>query len=110
VLTVAGVALAAVAFFTGDALHGYVQLPFTTPTRQLDFAALNDIYGLMQRNFDGKIDDKGALDGAKKGLVAAGGDPYTVYMTKDEAKELQDDLDGKLSGIGAEIGIKNNML
>jgi carboxyl-terminal processing protease len=64
----------------------------------------------MQNNFDGTIDAKAALEGAKKGLVAAGGDPYTVYMNADESKALSDDLSGKLSGIGAEIGIKNNIL
>lgn len=78
--------------------------------RDINFSALNDIYGLMQRNFDGKITNQAALDGARKGLVAAGGDPYTVYLTADEAKSLDDDLGGKLTGIGAEIGIKNNVL
>jgi carboxyl-terminal processing protease len=42
--------------------------------------------------------------------VAAGGDPYTTYMDAKESKALADDLGGKLSGIGAEIGIKNNVL
>lgn len=110
VLAASGVAIAVGSFFAGDALHAQIRLPFMAPTQQLDFSDLNDIYGLMQRNFDGKIDAKTALDGARKGLVAAGGDPYTTYMTKNEAKELNDDLGGKLSGIGAEIGIKNNVL
>jgi len=64
----------------------------------------------MQSRFDGSIDAQKALDGAKAGLIAAGGDPYTVYMTKDEAKTLNDQLAGKLSGVGAEVGIKNNLL
>jgi len=64
----------------------------------------------MQSRFDGSIDAQKALDGAKAGLIAAGGDPYTVYMTKDEAKSLNDQLAGKLSGVGAEVGIKNNLL
>lgn len=98
------------AFYTGDAMSGQVQNPFAKSTRKVDFSSLNDIYGMMQRNFDGQIDDQKALDGAKAGLVAAGGDPYTVFLDAKSAKQLQDDLQGKLSGIGAEIGIKSNVL
>jgi carboxyl-terminal processing protease len=97
-------------FYAGDIFHGQVALPGLADTKKADFTSLNDIYGLMQRHFDGKIDNQSALDGAKKGLVSAGGDPYTVYMTSTEAKTLNDDLAGKLSGIGAEIGIKGGVL
>jgi carboxyl-terminal processing protease len=97
-------------FYAGDILHGQIALPGLAATKQADFTSLNDIYGLMQRHFDGKISDQGAIDGAKKGLVSSGGDPYTVYMTADESKKLNDDLAGKLSGIGAEIGIKGGIL
>ncbi len=110
VLGIAAIILAAGSFFTGDALHGYVSNPFTARTERLNFSELNDLYGLMQRNFDGKVDGAAALNGAKAGLVSAGGDPYTVYLTAAEAKELNDDLNGKLSGIGAQIGKKNNVI
>jgi carboxyl-terminal processing protease len=109
VLGAAALVLVAGSFLAGDTFHGYLPNPFVARSH-LDFSGLNDLYGLMQRNFDGRIDAAAALDGARKGLVAAGGDPYTTYMTADEAKELSNDLGGKLSGIGAEIGIKNNIL
>ncbi len=50
------------------------------------------------------------MDGARAGLVSAGGDPYTIYLDAAQAKVLSDDLDGQLSGIGAQIAIKNNIL
>jgi carboxyl-terminal processing protease len=62
----------------------------------------------MKNNFDGSIDAEKALEGAREGLVAAGGDPYTVYLDAKAAKSLSDGLTGSLSGIGAEIGIKNS--
>lgn len=99
-----------VAFYTGDALSGTIPSPFAKATNRADFSSLNSLYGLMQRNFDGSIDNQKALDGAKAGLVAAGGDPYTVYLDAKSAKDLQNDLNGKLSGIGAEIGLKNNVV
>ncbi len=110
VLLASGLIIAAVSFTAGDFARHTQYDPFHPVTSAIDFSSLNDIYGLMQRNFDGKITPQAALDGAKKGLVAAGGDPYTVYMDPTESKALSDQLNGKLSGIGAQIGIKNNYL
>ena len=97
-------------FWAGDIWHDRLPNPFLSHVNRLDFSSLNDIYGMLQRNFDGKIDQSKVLDAARAGLVSAAGDPYTVYLTADQAKALNDDLNGKLSGIGAEIGIKNNFL
>lgn len=76
----------------------------------LDFASLQEVYGKLRSQYDGKLDPVVLIDGAKKGLVSAAGDPYTVYFTQEEAKQFNDDLDGKFSGIGAELGTKNNNL
>ncbi len=43
-------------------------------------------------------------------MVASLGDPYTVYLDKKANQDLADQLKGKLSGIGIEVGIKNNHL
>lgn len=75
-----------------------------------DFSSLNDIKATLERKFDGNVDSTKALDGAKAGLVDSLGDPYTVYLTKDKAKELADDLKGNLSGVGIEVGFRNNAL
>jgi len=48
--------------------------------------------------------------GAIRGMVAAIGDPYTAFMTPKENREFQEDLNGHLEGIGAEITLKNGML
>lgn len=75
-----------------------------------DFSSLNDLQATLERKFDGDVDAQKALDGAKAGLVDSLGDPYTTYLTKEQAKELADDLKGNLSGIGAEIGFRNKLL
>lgn len=110
VLLGGGVIAVAAAFYTGSYTSGMFNLPGLPTTRQINFSSLNSIYGMLQRNFDGKTDDAKALDGAKAGLVASAGDPYTVYLNADEAKKLNNDLAGKLSGIGAEIGLKNGIV
>src|SRR5258708_17330465 len=48
--------------------------------------------------------------GAVQGLVAATGDPYTSFFTPDDAKKFQEQLQGSFSGIGAEIGKKNDQI
>ncbi len=110
VLGVSVIILSLGSFYTGNAYNGTLPNPFVKSVNKVDFSSLNSVYALMQRNFDGTIDDQKALDGAKAGLVAAGGDPYTVFLDAKSAKQLANDLTGKLSGIGAEIGIKNNIL
>jgi carboxyl-terminal processing protease len=75
-----------------------------------DFSSLNDLQATLERKFDGEVDAAKALDGAKAGLVDSLGDPYTTYLTKQQAQELADDLKGNLSGIGAEIGFRNSQL
>lgn len=77
---------------------------------QLDLSSVQDVYQKLREQFDGQLDAQKLIDGAKKGLVEAGGDPYTVYFTDDEAEQFLSDLDGKFSGIGAELGKKDDNL
>ncbi|HSW81089.1 MAG TPA: S41 family peptidase [Candidatus Saccharimonas sp.] len=77
---------------------------------QLDLSSLQDVYKTLRQNFDGQLDTQKLVDGAKKGLTSAAGDQYTVFFTNAEAKQFQDDLDGKFSGIGAELDKKDNNL
>jgi len=76
----------------------------------LDLSSLQEVYRKLRANYDGELDPQKLIDGAKKGLVTATGDPYSVYFTDEEAKQFNDDLAGKFSGIGAEIGTKDNNL
>lgn len=53
--------------------------------------------------------DKAAL-GAIRGLIKSLDDPYSEIYTPDQAKIFEQDLEGKFCGMGAEIGIRNNVL
>jgi len=50
------------------------------------------------------------LWGAMEGLTASYGDPYTVFMRPEDAKIFAEDIAGNFSGVGMEIGIKDNIL
>jgi carboxyl-terminal processing protease len=57
-----------------------------------------------------KLDGQALFYGSLKGLVEATGDPYSVYMTPEENKEFTTDMSGQFEGIGAEIGLKNEIV
>lgn len=88
---------------------GYSLNP-SRPVDGLNVGELNQIYRLLQDKFDGDLTPQQALEGAKAGLAASTGDPYTTYLSKEALQQLNDDLAGTLSGIGAEVGIRNNRL
>jgi len=71
------------------------------------FWKVNDI---LHAKYDGEISAEKQSDGATAGMVASLGDPYTTYLDAKSNTELNNQLAGKLSGIGIEIGIKNNRL
>lgn len=74
-----------------------------------DWSTLDDVYAELSTNYDGDIDKSVLIEGAKKGLVEAIGDPYTVYMDADEAKEFEASLHGDAgAGIGVEIALREN--
>lgn len=75
-----------------------------------DFSVFWRAWDLLVENFDGKVDYQQMIYGAIKGMTEALGDPYTAFMTPDEAKQLSDDLSGVIYGIGAEIGLKNDQI
>lgn len=54
----------------------------------------------LEKKYIGEINDDELIDGAIKGYVAALGDPYTVYYTKEEMKEIMQETNGNYVGIG----------
>lgn len=75
-----------------------------------DFSIFWRAWDLLVEKFDGNIDYRQMIFGAVKGMTEALGDPYTSFLTPDEAKQLQDDLSGIIYGIGAEIGLKDDKI
>lgn len=76
-----------------------------------DWSALDEIYAELSANYDGDIDKAALLEGAKKGLVKAIGDPYTAYMDAEDAKEFEASLHGDSgAGIGVEIALRENYI
>ena len=84
-------------------------LGFKVETGQLDLSSVQRTYQQLSANYDGDIDTKKLIDGASRGLAAAAGDQYTVFMDAEEAKSFNNDLSGDIGGgVGAEIGVRSN--
>ena len=56
------------------------------------------------------IKDKELFYGSLEGLAAATNDPYTVFMDPELSAEFYEDLSGTFEGIGAEIGIRDEII
>lgn len=107
------VVVALAAFVVGtraNDVFAFFGIRFAPSTGGLDLSSVQGVYDTLNNQFDGELDTQKLIDGAKKGLVDAAGDPYTVYFTDEEAKEFFNELDGTFSGIGAELGKKDGML
>lgn len=75
----------------------------------IDFKNFWDVWDKIQnKSVQRPVDEEKMYRGAMQGLVAALNDPYSVYFTPEIAKQFQEELQGSFSGIGAEIGSKNN--
>lgn len=87
-------------------LGSLVGIPIETGS--LEDESLQQAYRTLKERYNGTIDDAALIEGAKKGMVEAVGDPYTVYLGKKEAEEFNKELSGDIGGgIGAEIGVRS---
>jgi len=50
------------------------------------------------------------IQGAIDGLVAAYGDPYTVYLPPTDAQSFAADISGEFSGVGMEVGMREGLI
>lgn len=76
-----------------------------------DWSSLDQVYFTLTSNYDGEIDQAALIEGAKKGIAAALGDPYTAYMDATETADFNKSLHGNVgAGIGIEIGQRNGYI
>ncbi len=121
-------AVAAVSFVVGAAFFGgtehrvFANIPLlsdglsATPDTQVDMTAFWKVWNALDEKFvltnaSSTIPTaQEKLWGAIQGLAAAYGDPYTIFMPPEEAKDFEDSVRGNFEGVGMEIGIRDNQL
>jgi carboxyl-terminal processing protease len=77
----------------------------------LDFNLYWEVWDSVKNNFIDKnqLSNQELFYGSLRGLAAATEDPYTVFMDPEESQEFADDLAGTFEGIGAEVGLRNDI-
>lgn len=98
--------------YLGDILGKYGPAAPGRLSEDTDFALFWEVWDTLVNNYVDQEDlnEKKMFYGALRGLVASLGDPYTVFMDPVVAQDFADDLSGTFEGIGAEIGMKNDIL
>jgi carboxyl-terminal processing protease len=92
-------------------VNGQLQVNRAYDSQKADYGLFWDAYDLLNSEYvDKPLDQQKLLHGAISGMVAAAGDPYTVFFDPEQAKEFANELQGTFEGIGAEIGTKNEQL
>ncbi len=90
-----------------------VQISRVVPAnQQVSFDQFWRVWDLLQAQYydPSKLDPSLMVTGAIKGMVAAVGDPYTVFLDKEQQKVTEEDLSGNFDGIGIQIGYKGTQL
>ncbi len=120
--------VAAVSFVVGAVLFGsgeqrvFANIPLlsdgldATPSAEVNMASFWKVWNALDEKFvltnasSTLPTTEEKLWGAIQGLAAAYGDPYTMFMPPEEAKEFEESVRGNFEGVGMEIGVRENQL
>lgn len=82
------------------------------PSGNVDFSTFWEAWQLVQDNYlkNDSVSARNKMYGAIGGMVRSLGDPYSEFFNPQESKKFQEDVNGNFSGIGAEIGIRKQIL
>lgn len=77
-----------------------------------DFNLYWEVWNIIKQNHFKKklLSNKDLFYGSLRGLAESTNDPYTLFLDPKETKEFYDDLSGTFEGIGAEVGMKNDVV
>ncbi|MDP3045880.1 MAG: S41 family peptidase [Chloroflexota bacterium] len=84
----------------------------TATSLPASFRLLQEAWDVVNQEFYGKktLDPQVLVQGAIKGMVDALGDQHTYFLTAQNAKIAEEDLQGSFEGIGATIEKRDNKL
>lgn len=79
---------------------------------KVDFSLFWKVWDLLkQKHIDkDKLDAQKLVYGAINGMLKATGDPYSNFFSPEDSKAFSEEIGGSFEGIGAELGMKDNVL
>lgn len=81
-------------------------------TKEIDFSPFFEAWKNVEEkyyNFSQQDREK-MLQGAIEGMIKSLNDPYSDYLDPQETAEFEENLEGSYEGIGAEVGIRDDVL
>lgn len=80
--------------------------------KSIDFGLFWKVWGLLRDKYVDRanLDSKTLFYGAIDGMLAATGDPYTTFFSPEENADFKEQISGTFSGIGAEMGLKDDVI
>jgi carboxyl-terminal processing protease len=76
-------------------------------TDRQEFEKLYEAFDTLKNDYYQKVNEQKLINGAINGMVESLDDPYSDYMSKDEAKSFHSSISSSFEGIGAEIQEKD---
>lgn len=92
--------------------ESFVENKLPIDNKSVDFGLFWKVWDLVKEKYVNRasLDAQQMIYGAIKGMVKATGDPYTTFFDPRETKSFSQDMEGSFEGIGAELGIKDDIL
>lgn len=89
--------------------------PAAAPVQEVDLEEFWRVWHLMEDKFaygtsSDKISNDERMQGAISGLVRSYDDPYTVFLPPVDASQFEEDISGNFSGVGMEVGLRNEVI
>ncbi len=83
-----------------------------TNPENVDFTLFWNVWERLKKTYfdKTKLDVITMYHGAVSGMVAALGDPYTVFLTSDQNHENKQELSGSFEGIGTQLGFRDKSI
>ncbi len=75
-----------------------------------DFSKLYEVYNTLENYYFEDVDEEALVNGAINGMVESLDDPYSDFMSTDEATSFHESISSSFEGIGAEIQQENDQI
>jgi carboxyl-terminal processing protease len=85
------------------------QMVQAKPDTYEELKAFTQALELVKRNYVENPDQKELIQGAIRGMIS-NLDPHSSYMNERSFKEMNMDIKGEFTGVGIQIGVKNQQL
>ncbi|MFA5985813.1 MAG: S41 family peptidase [Parcubacteria group bacterium] len=95
-----------------DVPFDFATIENKTGEESVDFSLFWDVWDLVREKYvdHDNLKAQDMIYGAINGMLAATGDPYTVFLNPEDNAALNEELSGSFEGIGAEVGIKDSIV